>query len=109
VAWPESLLVEKAGFVDAFRACHPDPVPTPGNSWSAIHKGDEPQDRIDFIHHKGSPLRIVDCKLFATAVETTVGAWSEGAEAARGNAWPSDHSAVLATFGWSGRSGADSH
>lgn len=100
VAWPESLLVAKAGFVDSFRACHPDPALTPGNSWSSIHKGDEPQDRIDFIHYKGSPLRIVDCKLFATTVETTVGAWSEGAAAASGNTWPSDHSAVLATYRW---------
>lgn len=108
VAWPESLLVEKAGLVDAFRACHPDPVLTPGNSWSTIHKADEPQDRIDFIHHKGSPLRIVDCKLFATTVETTVGAWSDGAEAAKGNTWPSDHSAVLATFEWSNKPGAGS-
>lgn len=103
VAWPESLLVEKAGFVDAFRARHPDPVLTPGNSWSSIHKKDEPQDRIDFIHCKGSPLRIIDCRLFTTAVETTVGAWSEGAEAARTNTWPSDHSAVLATFEWPGK------
>lgn len=101
VAWPESLLVEKAGLVDSFRACHPDPVLTSGDTWSTIHKSDEPQDRIDFIHYKGSPLRIVDCKLFATAVETTVGAWSDGADAAKGNTWPSDHSAVLATFEWS--------
>ena len=103
VAWPESLLVEKAGFIDTFRACHPDPVLTPGNSWSSIHKESEPQDRIDFIHHKGSPLGVVDCKLFATTVETTVGEWSEGAEAARANTWPSDHSAVLATFEWSNK------
>lgn len=102
VAWPESLLVAKAGLVDSFRACHSDPVLTPGNSWSAIHKGDEPQDRIDFIHFKGSSLRIVDCRLFTTTVETTVGAWSEGAAAAVGNSWPSDHSAVLATYEWSG-------
>lgn len=103
VAWPESLLVEKAGLVDTFRACHPDPALTPGNSWSSIHKEGEPQDRIDFIHFRGSPLRIVDCKLFITVVETTVGAWSEGAEAARTNTWPSDHSAVLATFEWSNK------
>ncbi len=108
VAWPESLLVEKAGLVDAFRARHPDPVLTPGDSWSSIHKEGEPQDRIDFIHHKGSPLRIVDCKLFATAVETTVGAWSDGAEAVRGNTWPSDHSAVLATLEWTNKPGAGS-
>ena len=112
VAWPESLLVAKAGLIDSFRACHPDPVLTPGNSWSAIHKGSEPQDRIDFIHHRGSPLRIVDCGMFATAVETTVGAWSEGAAAASGNTWPSDHSAVLATYEWTkgaGSSGPGKH
>lgn len=100
VAWPESLLAAKAGLIDSFRACHPDPHLTPGDTWSAIHKGDEPQDRIDFIYHKGSPLRIVDCKLFATTVETTVGAWSAGAAEAAGNTWPSDHFAVLATYEW---------
>ncbi len=98
VAWPESMMVEKAGLADSFRTCHPDPALTPGNTWSAIHKGEEPQDRIDFIYHLGSALRVIDCKLFATAVETTVEAWGDGAEAASGNTWPSDHSAVLATY-----------
>lgn len=98
VPWPESMLVAGAGFIDAFRARYPDPAAEPGNTWSAIHKGAEPQDRIDFIYHSGKGLALDDSRLFSTAVETTVGPWSDGAEAATGNTWPSDHFAVLATY-----------
>lgn len=99
VAWPVSSRILAAGMTDSFRSFHPDPVAEPGNSWSTIHKTPEPQDRIDFIHHAGKGLDLMDCHMFATPVERTVGSWSEGriAEVAA-NTWPSDHFSVIATW-----------
>ncbi|RYD48255.1 MAG: endonuclease/exonuclease/phosphatase family protein [Verrucomicrobiaceae bacterium] len=99
VEWPVSMAVAAAGFTDTFRFLHPDPVKEPGESWSTIHKETEPQDRIDFIHHAGKGVTPLTCRLYATEVQRTVGAWTEArlSEVA-GNTWPSDHFAVLATF-----------
>jgi endonuclease/exonuclease/phosphatase family metal-dependent hydrolase len=98
VAWPESLHLAQAGFTDSFRLKNPDPAATPGTTWSTIHKAGEPQDRIDFIYQKGGGLRVTDSRTFATAVETTVGAWGADTAAVTGNTWPSDHAAVLTTY-----------
>lgn len=58
--------MEERGLIDSFRAVYPDPARDPGNTWSPLlplHDGEsgpaEPQDRIDFIFHKG-PLDVVD-------------------------------------------------
>lgn len=99
VGWPVSKAVAAAGLTDTFRFVHPDPVKDPAESWSTIHKDSEPQDRIDFIYHTGKGVTPTACRLYATEVQRTVGAWSEArlAEVA-GNTWPSDHFAVLATY-----------
>ncbi|RYD18929.1 MAG: hypothetical protein EOP88_20835 [Verrucomicrobiaceae bacterium] len=99
VAWPVSKAIEVAGFTDTLRSLHPDPVKEPAESWSSIHKDPEPQDRIDFIHHAGKNVKPLTCRLYATEIQRTVGAWSEErlSEVAA-NTWPSDHFAVLATF-----------
>lgn len=98
VPWPESLLVERAGLRDSFRVAHPDPAATPGNTWSTIHKEDEPQDRIDFIYFAGNRLNVVDSRLYATDVEVTIGKWGTDETPVRANSWPSDHFAVITTF-----------
>lgn len=99
VAWPVSKAIAAAGFTDTLRFLHPDPVKDPAESWSSIHKDPEPQDRIDFIHHVGKSVKPLTCRLYATGIQRTVGAWSEErlSEVA-GNTWPSDHFAVLATY-----------
>ena len=55
VEWPESVAVQKAGFVDTFRAANPDPVKNPGITWTYGYpyprlKPNEVQDRIDFVY-----------------------------------------------------------
>ncbi len=99
VEWPVSKRILAAGLTDAFRTRHPDPLKEPGNTWSSIHKAPEPQDRIDFIHHAGKSLKLVDCRMFATEVKHTVGRWTDAplAEVAT-NTWPSDHFSVVATY-----------
>jgi endonuclease/exonuclease/phosphatase family metal-dependent hydrolase len=98
VEWPESLRLAQDGLVDSFRLKHPDPAAEPGSTWSPIHKAGEPQDRIDFIYHKGSGLRVIGSRTFTTAVETTIGAWGGNTAPVAGNTWPSDHAAVLTSY-----------
>ncbi len=95
VAWPVSAAVEQAGFVDSYRAVHPDSVQSPGLTWWAARPpvGDDfsrdPQDRIDFVYAAGeaTPLRSeVVGEVGVPGVDLSVAPW------------PSDHRAVVSTF-----------
>lgn len=99
VQWPTSVAVAEAGLADSFREANADPVATPGNTWSPVypkHDGstgaDEPQDRIDFVHHAGS----------ARTVSSTAEVRGEPAPVPdhAGNEWPTDHAAVVSFFSW---------
>ncbi|MEV5986278.1 HAD-IA family hydrolase [Streptomyces sp. NPDC052051] len=96
VAWPVTKAAEEAGLRDSYREAHPDPVRHPGHTWSPIHPvhedgsgRDEPQDRIDYVLHRG--LTVLDSR---TVVTGTPSPWPDVAD----NDWPSDHAAVLTTF-----------
>ncbi|MFY7564446.1 HAD-IA family hydrolase [Streptomyces sp. WI04-05B] len=99
VEWPVTKAAREAGLRDSYREVHPDPVREPGHTWSPIHVEHEdgsgrpePQDRIDFVLYGGRGLRVLDSRV---VVSGAVHAWPEVA----GNVWPSDHAAVLTTFG----------
>jgi endonuclease/exonuclease/phosphatase family metal-dependent hydrolase len=62
VPWPATILPFQAGLVDSFRLLHPDPAANPGNTWSTIHKKGEPQDRIDYIFHKGANIHPISSR-----------------------------------------------
>jgi len=81
VPWPVSLSMERAGFVDTYRAAHPSPVDASGRTWSPEFK-DSHQDRIDYVYARGDAWRVVSSKVLD--------------EHPRG--WPSDHAAVLSTL-----------
>jgi Endonuclease/Exonuclease/phosphatase family len=55
VPWPVTRAVERAGFRDTYRVAHPDPVATPGITWTfgypfpRLNEG-EVVDRIDMVH-----------------------------------------------------------
>ena len=96
-SWPTSVLMEGRGLVDSFRVVHPDPVLEPGNTWSPIlprNDGEtgaiEPQDRIDFIYHRGR-LQAVDSQ------RLVVGKPSPSPNHAN-NEWTSDHAALLTHY-----------
>jgi len=96
VAWPVTKAAEEAGLRDSYREVHPDPDQDPGHTWSPIHRvhedgsgRPEPQDRIDYILHRG--LTVLASR---TVVTGTPSPWPDVA----GNAWPSDHAAVITTF-----------
>ncbi|MFF4348527.1 HAD-IA family hydrolase [Streptomyces sp. NPDC001530] len=97
VEWPVTKAAEDAGLRDSYREAHPDPVRDPGYTWSPVHVEHEdgsgrpePQDRIDFVLHRG--LSVLDSRTVVTGAPRV---WPDVA----GNDWPSDHAAVLTTFG----------
>jgi endonuclease/exonuclease/phosphatase family metal-dependent hydrolase len=96
VEWPVSKALEAAGFTDAYRAVHPDPVADPGLTWWAgrplvdgYPDHADPQDRIDQIHVNGE----------ATPTETRILGEVGGPQVDISvDPWGSDHRGVMATF-----------
>lgn len=95
--WPATAKVTEAGMVDSYRVAHPDPSADPGITYSIVtpwnddYNGPEPQDRIDFVFHKGKNLRVLKSEA------VVVGEPRELPDVAD-NEWTSDHSAVLTTY-----------
>lgn len=89
VEWPVTKAAQEAGFRDSYREAHPDAVREPGHTWSPVHADPEPQDRIDFVLHRG--LRVLDSRTYVTGTPRT---WPDVED----NDWPSDHAAVITTF-----------
>ncbi|AUG80212.1 hypothetical protein CFP65_5514 [Kitasatospora sp. MMS16-BH015] len=94
LAWPVTVALQNAGLTDAYRAAHPDPVASPGATWSPTRKvrggNAEPQDRIDQVQYAG-PLTLVEAHTLATG-------WPQADPATAANEWPSDTAAAVATF-----------
>jgi endonuclease/exonuclease/phosphatase family metal-dependent hydrolase len=92
VEWPATKAVESAGFSDAFRSTHPDPLLRPGRTWTPITKPSDPKDRhdrIDFVFVHGTTARVKATK--------TIGESQEFADIVV-RPYPSDHRAVVAEF-----------
>jgi exodeoxyribonuclease III len=90
VAWPTTGRLIDAGFVDAYRAIHADPVAKPAYTWTPRYDeaatDDEP-DRIDFVLVRGDGTKVTDAAIV-------------GEQGPRSDIvvmpWPSDHRAVVA-------------
>ncbi len=84
IEFPVTKLFERHGLKDSYRVLHPDPLASPGNTWSPVEKHNgmqkrpEPQDRLDMIHYSG-PLSPRSADVFLDEL----------------NRWPSDHASVL--------------
>lgn len=85
VPWPASRSMARAGFVDAFRKANPDPVKSPGHTWSPEFRQTH-QERIDYVYLRGNDWRVHESEVLS--------------EHPRG--WPSDHAAVLAVVSLQG-------
>ncbi|MFD0569698.1 hypothetical protein ACFQ0T_11135 [Kitasatospora gansuensis] len=89
-----TVALQNAGLTDAYRAAHPDPVASPGATWSPTRKvrgsKPEPQDRIDQVQYAG-PLTLVEAHTLTTGRP-------QPDPAVTGNEWPSDTAAAVATF-----------
>jgi len=92
--WPVTAALQGAGLTDAYRSAHPDPVASPGNTWSPTRKvrgtKPEPQDRIDQVQYAG-PVTLVEAHTLATG-------WPQPDPSTAANEWPSDTAAAVATF-----------
>jgi endonuclease/exonuclease/phosphatase family metal-dependent hydrolase len=89
VEWPVTKAAEAAGFADSFREAHPDAGRNPGHTWSPVHGPPEPQDRIDFVLHRG--LHVLDSRTYVSGTPRVLPDVED-------NEWPSDHAAVITTF-----------
>ncbi len=93
VRWPVSRAMEAAGFVDSYRAVHPNPLADPGFTWTPGYPAPfvydwDVHDRIDFVWAFGD----------AVPVESSVVGESRTNADVVVRPWPSDHRAVVSTF-----------
>jgi endonuclease/exonuclease/phosphatase family metal-dependent hydrolase len=97
VKWPVSVAVERAGFVDSYRAVHPSPLRAPGLTWWAARPDlpgwdpgkTAPEDRIDFVYAAGA----------AEATRSIiVGERGHDGVDVGISPWPSDHRSTVSTF-----------
>jgi endonuclease/exonuclease/phosphatase family metal-dependent hydrolase len=90
VRWPTTASIHAEGFIDAYRAVHPDPVAKPGNTWTPLTTADDPQDHHDRI----------DLVLVGAAGAKIENVDVVGEDAAHADIvvapYPSDHRAVVA-------------
>ena len=94
---PTSLALTKAGLVDAFRFVHPDPIKTPGITWSPLVRTNKetgkpsPLDRIDRLYLKSTSLVAKHASTLPKELE------DESIPKAK-RRFPSDHGAVRITL-----------
>ncbi len=112
IPWTVSKMLEKAGFKDAYRVKHPDPVNNPGITFPAdcpeadiskltwAPESDE-RERIDFIYYTSDrDLKLKDAVVWGpqgSICRSQRVLETERTEIGTG-VWPTDHKAVLATF-----------
>lgn len=57
--WPVTRAFTEAGFVDTFRAAHPDAGAEPGRTWSPLEGFGPAPGRIDYILARGAGIEVV--------------------------------------------------
>jgi endonuclease/exonuclease/phosphatase family metal-dependent hydrolase len=93
VLWPASATLAAAGFVDSYRAVHPDPVADPGFTWTPggpEGRAQEVFDRIDWVLSAG-PATAVSSRLVGERGNPQV-------DVSLAGRFPSDHRGVVSTF-----------
>jgi endonuclease/exonuclease/phosphatase family metal-dependent hydrolase len=91
LAWPVTLAAQQAGFMDTYRAAHPDPVARPGITWTygypypRLNDG-EMLDRIDLVLAAGN-VTVLDSQI--------VGPGGSPDADIEISPFPSDHRAVV--------------
>ncbi len=90
--WPVSRALAGAGFRDAYRAVHPDPVAVPGFTWTPGGPEtvrDEVHDRIDWVLAAGPAV---------PRASTIVGEIGNPDVGVAVSPYPTDHRGVVSTF-----------
>lgn len=95
LAWPVPAALASAGLTDTYRAAHPDPVASSGQTTSvfptttAAVSTDSPE-RIDYVEAAGT--------LSTTESHTLVDGFPQGPSNSQGNSWISNRAAVVTSF-----------
>lgn len=112
--WGCTQALKEAGFVDAYRRRHPNPVTHPGFTWPASNpnvgvneltwapEADE-RDRIDYVfHYPDFRLRLKDAQIVgprgSILRNERVDEGSQDSFVLADALWPTDHKGVLATY-----------
>ncbi len=113
IPWTVSTLCQEAGFTDAYRKVHPNPLKYPGISFPSDNpliavekltwapKSDE-RERIDFILYQGKNIKAVKALMFGP--KTSIARSRRVAETSKDKfiqplgIWPTDHKGLLVTF-----------
>lgn len=91
MVWPVTKAIADAGIRLSLRQVYPNPVTHPMVTWSPLYSSpNEPQERIDFVFHKGSGVTPVAAQVFTTPVEHSGYAYGDPIQAT--------HAAVVVTF-----------
>ena len=92
--WPVTRTLADAGFRDSYREAHPDPLQSPGYTWTpgAPHPHSDHErarDRIDYVFTTGKT---------ETLASQIVGEAGNPVVDIEISPWPSDHRGVVSTF-----------
>ena len=108
LALPVSTAMLNAGFMDTFRAVHPNPVQHPGITWSPMFRGPAageegaPQSfqRIDRLYLKNPADVSEGWSLRSVAGEVLPLVWEDDSIPVKQRTFPSDHGALLMDLEW---------
>lgn len=114
IDWDCSVMLQNAGFRDAYRELYPDPVTHPAMTWPAGNRAADmkrlvwipdrdDRDRIDFIYYRPDPsLTLHDMIIVGPREDVSTGEIISPETSDRfltpSCIWPSDHKGNLATF-----------
>lgn len=114
IEWPATKRLADAGFVDAYRAAHPDPLTHPGYTYPSDNEALAPEkitwaplsderDRIDYVFFYPRPgLKVKDAKILGPASSIVRGerVMEKGKDKFLKpmGVWPTDHKAVFVRF-----------
>ena len=92
--WPVTRMLADAGFRDSYREAHPDPVESPGYTWTPgaphpLSDHERARDRIDYVFTAGGTK---------TLSSQIVGEPGNPVVDIGISPWPSDHRGVVSTF-----------
>ncbi|MDR0714962.1 MAG: metallophosphoesterase [Bacteroidales bacterium] len=114
VNWDVSLMLQQAGYVDAYRYLYPNPQTHPGFTWPAGNEtaqleklfytpDKDERERIDFIYYYPQPnVRLTAMNIVGPAASVECGKITPNTAADKHiettGVWPSDHKGNLAVF-----------
>ena len=104
---PVSLAMQDAGFKDAFREVHPNPVQRPGITWSPMFRESDGKvtgfERIDRLYLRNPSKPRNDWILSPQSGRVLPQRWEDNSTPIEMRQFPSDHGAVLVDLLWERR------